>query len=109
MKCVEPGAESLRIARELANKWLLQREARVGCGGPDRRQNLHLSLNERLLFRGTELTLPEIKRMDRCSATLELRGQDTGCQMQKQGESKTKTPPNLCSEAVTALAQIYSI
>lgn len=61
-----------------------------------------------LLFRGTELTLPEIKRMDRCSASLELRGQGTGCQIQ-QGKNKTKNPPSLCSEAVAALAHIYSI
>ena len=62
-----------------------------------------------LLFRGAELTLPEIKRMDRCSAPLALRGQATGCQIKKQGKNETKNSPSLCSEAATALASIRSI
>jgi len=53
--------------------------------------------------------LPEIERMDRCSASLELRGHDTGCQIQSQGKNKTKNPPNLCSEAVAALAEMYRV
>lgn len=57
------------------------RKTRVRWGGSDRSWNLHLHLNEGLLFRRTELALPEIKRMIGCSASLKLRGQNIGCQI----------------------------
>lgn len=67
------------------------RETRVRWGGPGRSWNLHLDLNEDLLFRRTELALSEIKRMIGCLASLELRGQNTDCQIQEMKKEQNQT------------------